>query len=107
MKVINTFLQGALEEKVYMTLPSDYDKEEGINMVCKLRELIYGLKQSPRIWCEKFNSHLISYDFKISNADHSLFVKYDHTYITVILVYVDGIIIIKNNEKNIKQIKNN
>jgi Reverse transcriptase (RNA-dependent DNA polymerase) len=105
MDVRNVFLQGTLEEEVYMTLPPGYKKEEGTNMTCKLIKLIYGLKQSLRVWYEKFSSYLISYNFKISNSDHSLFVKIDHTCITVILVYVDDIIIIGNNEENIQHIK--
>jgi Reverse transcriptase (RNA-dependent DNA polymerase) len=48
---------------------------------------------------------LISCNFKVSSADHSLFTKNDEKNITIILVYVDDLIIIKNNEQGINQIK--
>jgi Reverse transcriptase (RNA-dependent DNA polymerase) len=44
-------------------------------------------------------------NFKIIQADHSLFIKIDHAYVTVILVYVDDIIITKNNKEIIEKIK--
>jgi Reverse transcriptase (RNA-dependent DNA polymerase) len=105
MDVRNTFLQENLEEEVYTTLPPRHKKEHDSTLMCKLIKSIYGLKQSSRTWDEKLSSYLILRDFKISNADHSLFIKIDHTYITIILVYVNDIIIIENNWKNIQQIK--
>jgi Reverse transcriptase (RNA-dependent DNA polymerase) len=105
LEVRNTFLQGTLEEKVYMRLPLSHEKEQDRNLVCKLIKLIYELKQSPRAWYEKLSSHLTSYNFNINNADHSLFVKHDHIHIIVVLVYVDDIIIIGSNEGNLNQIK--
>jgi Reverse transcriptase (RNA-dependent DNA polymerase) len=105
MDVRNAFLQGTLEEEVYMSLTPGYDKEKGTNITCKLIKSIYGLKQSPRTWYEKLSSFLTLCNFIISNSDHSLFIKKDHTCITVILVYVDDVIITGNNEKSIREIK--
>jgi Reverse transcriptase (RNA-dependent DNA polymerase) len=47
MNVRNAFLQGTLEEKVYMDLPPGHEREQDSNLACKLIKLIYGLKQSP------------------------------------------------------------
>jgi Reverse transcriptase (RNA-dependent DNA polymerase) len=58
MDVKNTFLQGTLEEEVYMTLPPDHAKENYSNLICRLKKSIYGLKQSPRVWYDKLNSYL-------------------------------------------------
>jgi Reverse transcriptase (RNA-dependent DNA polymerase) len=41
----NAFLQGTLEEKVYMMLPSGHTKKGDVNLVCKLNKVIYGLNQ--------------------------------------------------------------
>jgi Reverse transcriptase (RNA-dependent DNA polymerase) len=48
MDVKNVFLQGTLDEEIYMNLPSGYKSESGKDLVCKLEKSIYGLKQSPR-----------------------------------------------------------
>jgi Reverse transcriptase (RNA-dependent DNA polymerase) len=88
-----------------MTLSPGHQLEKNPNVVCRLQKLIYGLKQLPRAWYEKLSSYLISYNFLISNADHSLFWKLDGIDTTLVLVYVDDIIIIGNNIEEIRKIK--
>jgi Reverse transcriptase (RNA-dependent DNA polymerase) len=48
MDVKNVFLQGVLDEEVYMTIPLGHKKVNDCNLVCKLNKSIYGLKQSSR-----------------------------------------------------------
>jgi Reverse transcriptase (RNA-dependent DNA polymerase) len=69
----NIFFQGTLEEEVYMSLPSNYTQENNSNLVCRLNKSIYGLKQYPYAWYDKLISHLLFYNFKMSNGNHSLF----------------------------------
>ena len=107
MDVKNAFLQGALEEKVYMTLPPGHQKENNSNLVCRLKKSIYGLKQSPRSWYGKLSKFLISCNFKISGGDSSLFTKQDQNGITIVLVYVDDLIITVSDQVEIENIKNN
>ena len=106
MDVKNAFLQGTLEEEVYMTLPPGHKKEKDSNLVCRLKKSIYRLKQSPRAWYEKLSSYLIFCNFNVSNADHSLFIKNIHGTITVVLVYVDDIIVTGDSQEEIEKIKN-
>jgi Reverse transcriptase (RNA-dependent DNA polymerase) len=54
---------------------------------------------------KKISSYLIFYNFKTSSVDHSLFIKHDLTYITIVLVYMDDIIIIGNNSTQIRELK--
>jgi Reverse transcriptase (RNA-dependent DNA polymerase) len=57
MDVKNIFLQGTLEEEIYMTLPPGQRNENNTNLACRLYKLIYGSKQSPRAWYEKLSSY--------------------------------------------------
>jgi Reverse transcriptase (RNA-dependent DNA polymerase) len=70
MDVRNTFLQGTLEEEVYMNLPPGHPHEHDKTLVCKLNKSIYDLKQSPRAWYAKLSFVLIHFGFKVSNSDH-------------------------------------
>jgi Reverse transcriptase (RNA-dependent DNA polymerase) len=106
MNVKNTFLQGTLEEEVYMTLPPSHKRKNMSNLVCRLNKSIYGLKQSPRAWYEKLSHFLLSCNFKTSWEDTSLFIKHNEHGITVVLVYVDDIIITRNSQSKIDYIKN-
>ena len=70
MDVKNAFLQGDLEEEVYMELPEGLQENSNPNQVCKLKKAIYGLKQSPRAWYGKLSQALTEKGFKRSEGDH-------------------------------------
>jgi len=57
MDVKTTFLNGDLEEKIYMEQPEGFI-QEGEHLVCKLHKSLYGLKQSPRSWNQKLDVFL-------------------------------------------------
>ena len=105
MDVKNAFLQGTLEEEVYMTLPPGHRLENNTNLVCRLKKSIYGLKQSPRAWYGKLSHFLINYGFKVSHSDNSLFTKHKGNDTIVVLVYVDDIIVTGNNQNKIDEVK--
>ncbi|KAA0061369.1 cysteine-rich RLK RECEPTOR-like protein kinase [Cucumis melo var. makuwa] len=54
LDVKNTFLNGDLEEEVFISLPPGLEKELASSKICKLKKSLYGLKQSPRAWFERF-----------------------------------------------------
>jgi len=72
--------------------------------VCKLQRSLYGLKQGGRQWYAKLSHFLLSNGYIFPSADHSLFIKIHHTNITVILVYVDDLVLTGNNTKEIAHI---
>lgn len=67
------------------------------NYVCKLTKALYGLRQAPRAWFSVFSSFLIQQGFTQSKADSSLFIKKLDSDITLVLVYVDDILVTGGN----------
>lgn len=76
-----------------MSQPPGFLDKDKPSYVCKFRKAIYGLKQAPRAWYQEFRTFLMSYGFRTSVADPSLFM-YNHNGTNIyLLVYVDDIII--------------
>lgn len=71
--VKNTFHYGDLKEEVYMEISHGFDNEQIQGKVCRLKKTLYGLKQSPRVWFEKFSNVMIFFGYQQSNSDHTLF----------------------------------
>ena len=59
MDVKSTFLNGILEEEVYIEQPKGFVDPDKKNMVWKLHKALYGLKQAPRAWYERLHNYLI------------------------------------------------
>ena len=57
LDIKTAFLNGDLEESIYMEQPEGY-AEKGPNMVCHLRKTLYGLKQAPRAWNTRLKQEL-------------------------------------------------
>jgi transposase InsO family protein len=104
MDVKTAFLQGELEEVVYMDPPpgSDLDTK---GMCCRLKKAIYGLRQAPRAWHTKLKTVLASMGFKASAADAALFWRGDGRQRIWLLVYVDDILVAGRNKSAIAEIK--
>ncbi|CAI7794589.1 unnamed protein product [Closterium sp. NIES-54] len=100
MDISTAFLNGILEEDVYMTQPLGY--EDGTGRVCKLKMSIYGLKQAPRCWYQKLAAVLEEMGFRTSSCDESLFLKGEGEKLVLFLVYVDDIILFSS----MKEIQN-
>jgi hypothetical protein len=89
--VKNAFLNSELRENVYMHPPPGYSVPEG--MVCHLRRSLYGLKQAPWAWFQLFASVVITAGFSASAQDPALFVHVSPRGRTLLLIYVDDMII--------------
>jgi hypothetical protein len=98
LDVKNAFLHGDLQEEVYMEIPPGLSKPETVGKVCRLKKSLYGLKQSPCAWFDRFRCALCSMGFKQCNGDHTMFYRHLGHRITVLAVYVDDIIITGDDE---------
>ncbi|XP_072089086.1 uncharacterized mitochondrial protein AtMg00810-like [Arachis hypogaea] len=105
----NAFLNGTLNETVYIMQPPGYSTK-GEQLVCKLNKAIYGLKQALRAWYKKLSTTLRQFGFKETRSDVSLFVRFFDSNVIYLLVYVDDIIVTDNNaaelDKLIYQLNN-
>ncbi|KAB2617626.1 hypothetical protein D8674_013495 [Pyrus ussuriensis x Pyrus communis] len=72
--VKNAFLHGNLEEEVYMDFPLGYSAGRSTG-VCRLRKSLYGLKQSPLAWFDRFTQVMKKIGYYQSHSDHTLFIK--------------------------------
>ena len=73
MDVKTTFLNGEIEEEVYIEQPDGFMIHEKESHVCKLKKALYGLKQAPRAWYEKIVGYLMSLGFSKSVVDPNLY----------------------------------
>ena len=75
MDVKTTFLHGDLEEEIYMKQPEGFVVKGKKELVCKLKKSLYGLKQSPRMWYQKFDTYILGLGFVRSRVDHCVYSK--------------------------------
>ena len=99
--VKNAFLHGDLKEEIYVDLPQGYYAPAPLGTVCHLKKTIYGWKQFGRTWFETFCNAMKSMGYSQGHGDDTLFVKHsDSRTVTILLVYVDDIIVTGNNEES-------
>jgi hypothetical protein len=90
MDVKTTFLNGVIEEEVYIEQPQGFEVEDRKIHVCKLKKALYGLKQAPRAWYGRIDSFLTSLGFTKSKADSNLYFKVMNDEPVILLLYVDN-----------------
>lgn len=109
LDVSNAFLNGDLDEEIYMKLPPGYSDRKGDklppNAVCKLNKSLYGLKQASRQWFLKFSTTLKTLGFTQTSSDHTCFLKTTTSLFLCVIVYVDDIIISSNNDTEVALLK--
>ena len=96
LDVANAFLHGDLNETVYMRQPSGFVDKTRSDHVCLLHKSLYGLKQSPRAWFDKFSTFLLEFGFVCSIKDPSLFIYAKGKNIILLLLYVDDMLLTGN-----------
>uniref|UniRef100_A0A8R7U001 Reverse transcriptase Ty1/copia-type domain-containing protein n=1 Tax=Triticum urartu TaxID=4572 RepID=A0A8R7U001_TRIUA len=73
MDVKSAFLNGELEEEVYVKQPPGYVKQGAEHKVLKLHKALYGLKQAPRAWNIKLDQTLVSLGFERTLFEHAIY----------------------------------
>ncbi|GJW34162.1 retrovirus-related pol polyprotein from transposon TNT 1-94 [Tanacetum coccineum] len=92
MDVKTAFLNGNMQEEVYVSQPDGFVDPDNPNHVYKLKKALYGLKQAPRAWYDMLSSFLISQDFSKGSVDPTLFICREGKELLLVQIYVDDII---------------
>ena len=98
MDVKSAFLNGYINELVYVEQPPSFEDDKKPNHVYKLRKVLYGSKQAPRAWYEMLRDFLLSKGFIMRKVDTTLFTKKIGKDLFVLQIYVDDIIFGSTNQ---------
>jgi hypothetical protein len=99
MDVKTAFLNGVIEEEVYIEKHQGIEVEDMKSHVCKLKKALYGLKQAPRAWYGWIDSVLMRLGFTKSKADSNLYFKVMNDEPVILFLYVDDLFL--TGEENI------
>ena len=102
---VTAFLNGELEEEIYMKQPEGFVEEGKEGLVCKLKRSIYGLKQSARCWNTELDHQLKDIGFTQSKNDPCIYTRITAGELFVIAVYVDDIIQAGKSTNEIEEVK--
>ena len=106
MDVKTTFLNGDLEEEIYMDQPEDFVEPGQESKVYKLTKSLYDLKQAPKQWHEKFDFYMIENGYKSNECDKCIYSKSWNNLHVIISLYVDVMLIFGSNMYVINETKN-
>lgn len=104
LDVRNAFLRGSVQEELSMDQLLGFSDPRFPNHVCHLNKAIYELKQAPRAWYERFSHFITSLGFRICLSDNSVFVRHTPTSITIVLIYVDDILVTGSDSRYISHL---
>ena len=105
MDVKTAFLNGELEEEIYIEQPEGFVVPGKEKKVCKLIKSLYGLKQAPKQWHAKFDQTMLSNGFKINECDKCVYIKDTPNQEVILCLYVDDMLIMSKDIANIKATK--
>ncbi|TQD89904.1 hypothetical protein C1H46_024535 [Malus baccata] len=105
MDVKTAFLNGDLQEDIYMVQPPGFIESGKENMGCKLKKLIYGLKQASRQWYLKFDQVITSDGFVENKLDDCIYLKFRGSQFVILVLYVDDILLASSSIRLLKKTK--
>nr|GFC98014.1 zinc finger, CCHC-type [Tanacetum cinerariifolium] len=106
MDVKTAFLNGDLDEEIYMKQPEDFVMSGHENKVCKLKKSLYGLKQASKQWHQKFDDVVLSNGFSLNQAEKCVYSRFDDSGNGVIIcLYVDDMLIFGTDQDQVDKTK--
>lgn len=92
-----TFLNGYLQEEIYVEQPQGFAIKGKKEKVYLLKKALYCLKQAPRAWYNIIDEHLLSIGFRKSLSESTLYVKCLNYDILIVSMYVDDTLVTRSN----------
>ncbi|GJW08396.1 putative ribonuclease H-like domain-containing protein [Tanacetum coccineum] len=92
MDVKTAFLNGDLQEEVFVSQPEGFEDQDNPTHVYRLKKALYGLKQAPRAWYDTLSKFLLANNFFKGAVDPTLFIRKSGKHILLVQIYVDDII---------------
>ena len=89
MDVKTTFLNGELEEEIYVKQPEGFLVPGEEDKVCRLVKLLYGLKRAPKQWHAKFDQIILANGFRINECDKFVYIKNGMNHKVIVCFIVD------------------
>jgi hypothetical protein len=86
------FLNGVIQEEVFLRQPRGFENPKYPNRVYKISKALYGLKQAPRAWCARLKTFLLEHGHVMGSVDKTLFTLNHGTNFLLVQIYVDDII---------------
>jgi len=105
MNVKTPFLHGDLEEEIYMKNAIGFVVKGNKELVYKLKRSLYGLKKSPKMWYQKFDTYILGLGFVRRRVDHCVYSKQVCNQLIYVVLYVDDMLLVGNNMDVIKKVK--
>jgi len=90
-----------------MEIPPGFDTAQTKGKALRLKKSLYGLKQSPRAWFDRFRRAMCNMGYNQCNGDHTVFYHHSKNRVTILAVYVDDIIITGDDTLEIARLKRN
>ena len=105
MDVKSAFLNGKLDEEVYMKQPPGFVSATCPSHVCKLQRNLYGLKQAPRVWHRTIDPFLKSLGMQSASADPCIYYRWTGSSLLLIALYVDDLLIASDCSSHLSLIR--
>ena len=105
MDVKTAFLNGDIEEELYMMQPQGFVDPKDADNVCKLQRSIYGLKQASRSWNLRFDKVIKEFGFVQTFGESCVYKKVSGSSVSFLVLYVDDILLIGNDVELLKSVK--
>ena len=98
MDVKTTFLNGVIEEEVYIEQPLGFETHDKETHVCRLKKALYWLKQAPRAWYGRYDGFLMNLGFTKNKVDSNLYYKVENYGVMILLLYVDDLFLTRKEK---------